>query len=287
MPELSSKPPPPVFEHHIYALEVSGYTCLRRQLDASAVEELRACADRGLAALEAAIRGGRVEKKSDRYRTVRCMYVWGDACVQLLEHNAIHSLASQMMGSYQLWDMAVLAVFPSLEATLPSAVGWHRDFAGPHFGTEIPSYLWFFVCLNDLTPENGATWVVPGSHRVTSRHERPLDEVCAEDSLEQYPSRYQLCACAGDILVLNPTLIHTPGRNLTGEPRLVLFVGVCHTAVQPIADHWAIAGPIIQERASERVRRMLQGGRKPLATTWPLLPEGWQTAGNLPSESGA
>jgi ectoine hydroxylase-related dioxygenase (phytanoyl-CoA dioxygenase family) len=160
-----------------------------------------------------------------------------------------------------------------------ATTSWHRDFAGLHFGTAVPGYLWFFVCLDDVTCDNGATWVVPGSHRIPSPHEPAPSPTWSSDDFEQYPSRLQLCARAGDLLVLSPSLLHTSGRNRTSKPRRLLNVGICHADLQPLLDHWAIAGPAIQKRAGDRMKKMLGADRKPLDATWSVLPEGWQTAG--------
>ena len=83
-------------------------------------------------------------------------------------------------------------------------------------------------------------------------------------------------------MVIDPTLLHTSGRNGTEHARRLLNIGLSHVDLQPLLDHWAIAGPAIQEGASERVRMMLGADRAPLDTTWTVLPEGWQAAGPWP-----
>ena len=59
----------------------------------------------------------------------------------------------------------------------------------------------------------------------------------------------------------------------------MINISICHADVRPLLDHWAIAGPAIQPRANDRLRRMLgaESGWPP-DPTWSLLPEGWQTA---------
>ena len=47
----------------------------------------------------------------------------------------------------------------------------------------MPAHLWFFLCLDDTTPENGATWIVPGSHRGQGRFELTQEKYRSEGYL--------------------------------------------------------------------------------------------------------
>src|SRR5919199_305794 len=207
---------------HAYAVDVSGYTILPAQVGSTDLDDLRLCADRALAAARAVVRDGQKLKHtytSEYYEAVRCLYCWGDVCVHLLEHDTVHGLAALLMGKYRLWDMSVLSALPTPPTASAATTSWHRDFGHIVSGTPVPGHLWFFLCLDDLTSENGAA-----------------------------------------------------------HARRLLNIGLSHADLQPLLDHWAIAGPAIQEGASERVRMMLGADRAPLDTTWTVLPEGWQTA---------
>jgi ectoine hydroxylase-related dioxygenase (phytanoyl-CoA dioxygenase family) len=136
-----------------------------------------------------------------------------------------------------------------------------------------PPYLWFFVCLDDTTPQNGATWVVPGSHHVSS----PEISNHEQHSGFAAPIAQRLCGSAGDLLVLDPTALHGAGVNTTDRPRRLINVGVCSAATPPLMDHWSIAGPRIQPRVSDRVRDMMRSGAGGLDRTWDALPQEWRT----------
>jgi ectoine hydroxylase-related dioxygenase (phytanoyl-CoA dioxygenase family) len=151
---------------------------------------------------------------------------------------------------------------------------WHRDIDVFDPARHELRYLWFFVCLDDFTADNGATWAVPGSQRIPSLRNLP-------DALpgERYPTRVQLLARAGDLIALDPSTLHTVGHNGTDRPRRMLNVSVCRSDVRPILDHWSIAGPAVHARASATLRGMLAGEReRPPDATWTVLPEGWQTS---------
>jgi hypothetical protein len=262
--------------NHAYALAVSGYTSIPQQIELSALESMRAAADLAIEAENRSEQKQPFTLITNYYKAVRCMYCWDAAYMRLLEHPTIHALAALLMGEYQLWDMALLSALPADKSTNAATTAWHRDFTGLYRGTQMPAYLWFFVCLDDVTPENGATWAVPGSHRIDSKFE-PAQSAATAQTLDQFPSRVQLCAQAGDLLVLDPTILHTSGRNESTQPRRLLNVALCHRDLQPLMDHWTIAGPSLQRDASEQVQTMLGGNRGSLNRTWPVLPDGWQT----------
>ena len=266
---------------HAYALEASGYTVLPAQINGSELQEMRRAADEALAAAQRVLQaGGKLSQTGGTayYWGSRCLYCWSEACVRLLEHETIHALAGALMGSYRLWDMGVSSARPVPAHEKEATTSWHRDFDGLVHGARVPGYLWFFLCLDDVTAENGATWVVPGSHHAASRFEPESKGVWTGDDLSAYPSRIQLTGRAGDLLVLNPTLLHTSGRNATSRPRTLINVAVCQGELQPLLDHWTVAGPGIQERASEKLRKLLGADLPARPATWEGLPEGWITA---------
>ena len=71
--------------------------------------------------------------------------------------------------------------------------------------------------LDDFTEENGATRVVPGSHRRTVRVRDELP-----DPLAAHPDQITLTAPAGTVIVFNSHLWHGGTRNNTDRPRRAL-----------------------------------------------------------------
>jgi ectoine hydroxylase-related dioxygenase (phytanoyl-CoA dioxygenase family) len=68
--------------------------------------------------------------------------------------------------------------------------------------------------LDDFTPENGGTRLVPGSHR---RRRNPPPDYTSE------PGEVRLAAPAGSVLVLNGALWHSSGANRTDRERVCLI----------------------------------------------------------------
>jgi hypothetical protein len=282
-------------EDHAYSVMSSGYTLLQNQIGESDIRALREAVDQALAAIGKAREQGR-NYPIFNYPSTQCMYCWGDACLDLLEHETIHGLTAELMREYRLWGYNMLARAPSTGGSPPGAlkleegIGLHQDFSIPFHGSPRPFYLWHFVCLDDVTPENGATWVVPGSHRAT---DLSLPKHGAHRTFTG-GSAQQICAKAGDILTLNPCCYHTPGPNYSHSWRRYLAVQLCYITLPPLHDHWSIAGPSVQRKVSIRTRKMLRGDYEgfayPHAASGYVLPDGWETDGNpfaeAPNEMG-
>jgi Phytanoyl-CoA dioxygenase (PhyH) len=269
-------------QKHAYALDVSGYTIVPGQVTGAELEQLRESTDRAIAAVGQAVRADRKPKYTGGtayYLACRCMYCWGPACVRLLEHDLVHQLSTTVLKHYHLWDMTALCALPTPPTAEKATTSWHFDpDPDAQLYSRPPSYLWFFLCLDDLTAENGATWVVPGSHRVASEHAPALGSAWTGDQLDDYPSRIQVCARAGDMVVMDATMLHTSGRNTSSRPRRLLAVNMCHAKLSPLLDHWALVGPEIRRSAGDRLRKIFGPDKSALEGTWDVLPEGWTTA---------
>ena len=265
-------------ESHRFAIRSSGYTMLRQVLPVAEVAEIAAAVDRALAAMEAAAAQGRdlayTFYDKDTYVGTRCLYCWGDACVRLIENDVVREIAAAVIGPHKLFDMSAHRALPSAHLGPQRTEEWHRDIDVFADSSPAVRYLWFFVPLVDFTAENGATWIVPGSQRLSNEDVPPKGS-----SEERFPTRVQLLGKVGDVFVINPSALHSVGHNATAQARTMINLGVCHATVRPLLDHWAIAGPAVQSRAGDRLRAMLgAGGEPPLDTTWSVLPEGWVTS---------
>ncbi|MBC3346198.1 phytanoyl-CoA dioxygenase family protein [Pseudomonas sp. SWRI196] len=88
----------------------------------------------------------------------------------------------------------------------------HRDLSAQRPG-DIAIALAFF---DDYGPQNGATRIVPGSHRPEA-DEAPLD-------FHQESRSVQLSGSAGDILVLDVDLLHAGSLNVIGARRRSILI---------------------------------------------------------------
>lgn len=91
----------------------------------------------------------------------------------------------------------------------------------------VPDEREYWVCntvwmLDDFTPDNGATRMVPGSHRWGTRPQDVLD-----DTMRPHPDEILLTGTAGTIAVMNSHLWHGGTANRTSAPRLAMHGFYC------------------------------------------------------------
>jgi ectoine hydroxylase-related dioxygenase (phytanoyl-CoA dioxygenase family) len=91
----------------------------------------------------------------------------------------------------------------------------------------IPDEKGYWVCntvwmLDDFTPENGATRMIPASHKWGTR---PQDVL--EDPMTPHPDEILLTGKAGSIAVMNAHMWHGGTANRTSAPRLAMHAFYC------------------------------------------------------------
>ncbi len=105
--------------------------------------------------------------------------------------------------------------------------GLHRDFSAQRPGDTVNALAFF----DDYGPQNGATRLIPGSHRTAA-----ADAAC---DLGDEAQAVQLAGSAGDILVFDADLLHAGSCNHGGARRRTILIG--YFAESRYADHLATA----------------------------------------------
>jgi ectoine hydroxylase-related dioxygenase (phytanoyl-CoA dioxygenase family) len=86
---------------------------------------------------------------------------------------------------------------------------WHRDLPYQHFLTSTPLAIGALFCVDDFYPDNGATYVLPASHK----HEAfPSSTYILKNGV-------QLSAPAGSFIIVDSMVFHRGGNNLTTQNR--------------------------------------------------------------------
>lgn len=106
--------------------------------------------------------------------------------------------------------------------------------------------------LDDFTPENGATRLVPGSHR---SGRLPRDEM--EDPGAPHPREVRFIAPAGTVFVWNAHAWHGGTRNLTTAPRRAMHAYFCRRDQPQQLDQRRYVTPETRARLSAAARYLL------------------------------
>jgi len=115
----------------------------------------------------------------------------------------------------------------------------------------------YYVCnsiwlLNDFSAENGATRVVPGSHR-SGQHPR---EALA-DPQASHPDEIQLIAPAGTVVIFNSHTWHGGTLNRSDAPRAAMHSYFCRRDQKQQTDQRQYIRPETYNRLSEAARFIL------------------------------
>src|SRR5262245_39750585 len=152
--------------------------------------------------------------RAEELGVLRLMMKWDPVFFSLLELPPVIALIDAVVSPTAVMHLQNGFILPSLQ----SVDGTPRVFQNT-FHRDFPRYLnGYMASVNTLfavdpfTQENGATWVVPGTHQ---RAELP--EAC-------YVYRNAIPAeCpAGSMVVFDSTLWHAAGENVSGSDRLAI-----------------------------------------------------------------
>ena len=101
------------------------------------------------------------------------------------------------------------------------------------------------IALTDFTEANGATVVVPGSHK-WQRDRKP-----------EASEKTQATMSRGSVLLYNGDVMHGGGANHAGELRIGLYLGYILSWLRPIENHCITSGIEALRAAPARVRQLL------------------------------
>lgn len=214
--------------HHIP--EIS-YGVLRQNSAGSQVDEVvEQVKSLGYAVLDAGYSTSELGAISEEFNTTRMRYVETHGEVALRRANEFHTIRSPLTHGGDVFLRLVFnanlldalskliagqfilnqqngVINPPRETY--SQASWHRDLPYQHFLSTTPLAINALFCVDDFTVENGATFVLPASHKT-----------------EAFPSAgyvrrnaVQVEAKAGSFILLDCMMFHAGGFNTTGVER--------------------------------------------------------------------
>lgn len=199
-------------------LDSTGYTVIDRFLDMQVVEELRSRLEE-LYESEGENAGSEFRKEPGARRLANLVDK-GDVFQRLIAMPRILELVRHVLGPrFKLSSFNARSANPHSNEAQPL----HCDTGA------LPDTDGFWVCntiwlLDDFTPDNGATRVVPGS-----QNWRQLPQDALTDPGQRHPDEILLLASAGSVIVMNTHAWHGGTANKSPAPRRALHAFYCRS----------------------------------------------------------
>ena len=166
----------------------------------------------------------------------------------LLEHELPLTITKEILGPQTL-DESYLVHSYGANVTRPGSAqqGIHRDRSGAIPLSAGPAQTRFIWCLDDFVEENGATRVVPGSHR-------DLEPQSWTVRYESVPAE----APAGSVLIYTDMLLHGTGANVSSDlERAGVIIGYCPPWWKPMINFPMTTDPATMQGSSKVIRQLL------------------------------
>ncbi|MCH2373159.1 MAG: phytanoyl-CoA dioxygenase family protein [Planctomycetes bacterium] len=186
----------------------------------------------------------------DRSQRVWNLLAKGEVFARLIEHPAILPLVRRVLGA----DCVLSDCSATSIGAQTGGGAWHVDVPLGQLSEPLPDFpltMQNIFMLDDFTPQNGATRVVPKSHK---RRTKPT---WTESDQE---NEVILTAPAGSVAVWLSNTWHRSGPNETNTPRRGVICYYSRSWIKPFNDFRAGVPAKIAERFSPTVRYLMGFG---------------------------
>ena len=170
--------------------------------------------------------------------------------LELLEQPVLLDLVKHILGPTVLNESYLVQ---SLDANVThpgsGAQFIHLDAARDTHDQAVPYQARFIWCLDEFAEENGATRIVPGSHRWNERV-----DMSGATFYESVPA----VAPAGSLIIYTDMLLHGTGANVSSNrQRASINFGYCPPWCRPLINFPLVLDPRTMEGASRTLRQLL------------------------------
>jgi ectoine hydroxylase-related dioxygenase (phytanoyl-CoA dioxygenase family) len=153
--------------------------------------------------------GGREALKAvDEHNTIRLPLSYEPVFLELATNAKILEICRRLIPGYAVLNQQNGVINPPHSERYNQGA-WHRDLPYQHFVSSRPLAINALFCLDPFTIENGATKVLPASHR---QEAFPSDRFVEAEAVT-------VSAPAGTFVVLDCMAFHSGGVNTTDRPR--------------------------------------------------------------------
>ena len=219
----------------------NGFTIVPAVLDSDEIAEL----DSAISSLEADHPLGRNVFEGEKSHRLYSLIARGRPFERLTAHPLALAVLDQMLlPNFLLSNCQSIRLYPG-ETQQP----WHSDdlfyaVPRPHQSPLGISTIW---ALDAFTEENGATQLLPGSHRWGAEGPESHPEVIPVSAIMP----------AGSVLMFDAALWHRGGANNSDGTRLCMTTQFCQPWLRPQESQLLISPPNVARDYDERVRSMV------------------------------
>lgn len=196
-----------------------GYAVIDGGYDRGQVERFSESFERAQKEATRAHGGAERLRSIDEHNIIRLPLAYDGVFVELALNTRIVAICGRLIGDYFILNQQNGVTNPARTETY-SQGAWHRDLPYQHVVLSRPIAVGALFCIDAFTNANGATRVLPASHR----HEA----FPSESYVETHAITVE--APAGSFIVIDSMLFHTGGQNTTEKARR----GVNHVYTTPI-----------------------------------------------------
>jgi ectoine hydroxylase-related dioxygenase (phytanoyl-CoA dioxygenase family) len=218
-------------------LERDGYVIVERVLTADEVAEKKADLHRILEATKT----GRNDFEGFATQRIYALYAKTRAFDAPATHPLVLGVLDNVLGSYQLSAPQAIQIGPG-----ETAQNLHRDDGVYPVARPRPELvvntMW---ALDDFTEPNGATHVIPGSHKWVDRTPAPGDNVV------------QAVMPAGSLMFFVGSVFHGGGANTTNRPRLGVILEYVASWLRQQENQYLAVPPEIVLSLPQRLQELL------------------------------
>ena len=227
-----------IVESDLAALDRDGYLIIERLISAEACADIRAAVEPLLGPV------GRNIFEGIHTQRAYSLLTKARACDGLVEHPRVLRLLDRLLlPNYLLSQLQAIRIGPGESAQFLHFDDGMYPVPRPRAALSAAT-IW---AIDDFTADNGATVVIPGSHRWD-------DERVPTDADERVP----VVMPAGSVVFFVGTLWHGGGANHTaGQTRLGVTAQYCQPWLRPQEAFTLSTPPTIAKAVSENTRRML------------------------------
>ena len=191
-------------------------------------------------------RNGQDEFTGFETKRVGALMARSKTCQDLALDPLINQMADSFLRphceSYQLHFTSAIQIGPGESSQI-----LHRDRGvwGGYIPRKIETQFSTVWAINDFTKENGATQVVPGSHKWHKDRE-PLPEEIAYAEMK-----------AGSVFIYTGSVLHGGGTNVTDQPRLGVFLHYAPSWLRQEENQYLSCPPEVAKDFSPELRSLI------------------------------